>query len=166
VRLAKFSFVGAIGIGVQLLVLALLTRLKVNYLLATFLAVEAAVMHNFVWHQRFTWIDRDLSRSSALGRLLRFHVSNGLISFVGNLSVMRFLVGSFRVPVLLANGIAIAVCALVNFLVGDQWVFSEQSGLCVPSCPLWLGFRKDRLGNHNSRDRSRISTNERCANGR
>lgn len=34
-RTAKFSVVGAIGVGVQLVALAALIRLRVNYLLAT-----------------------------------------------------------------------------------------------------------------------------------
>ena len=46
----KFNTVGAIGIGVQLAALAALkSGLELNYLLATGLAVEAAVLHNFVW---------------------------------------------------------------------------------------------------------------------
>ncbi|MGA2416791.1 MAG: GtrA family protein [Candidatus Sulfotelmatobacter sp.] len=57
-RFLKFSLVGALGIAVQFGVLALLTAIQINYLLATGLAVECAVLHNFLWHQRFTWSDR------------------------------------------------------------------------------------------------------------
>ena len=53
IRWLKFNFVGGIGIGVQLVVLtALKSGLHFNYLLATVLAVEAAVIHNFIWHER------------------------------------------------------------------------------------------------------------------
>jgi putative flippase GtrA len=41
-RLARFSLVGAIGIGVQVFVLAMLTAIGMNYLLATILGVESA----------------------------------------------------------------------------------------------------------------------------
>jgi putative flippase GtrA len=52
----KFNTVGLIGIGVQLFVLALLkSGLGMNYLLATTIAVEIAVIHNFIWHERWTW---------------------------------------------------------------------------------------------------------------
>ena len=44
-RLAKFSAVGAIGIAVQVAVLWALTRIGIAYLLATAIAVEAAVLH-------------------------------------------------------------------------------------------------------------------------
>ena len=58
-RWLKFNSVGAIGIGVQLSVLTLLAgHLGLNYLLATALAVETAVLHNFVWHEKWTWADR------------------------------------------------------------------------------------------------------------
>ena len=54
VRWLKFNAVGAAGIVLQLAVLlALKSGLHVSYLMATALAVEAAVVHNFFWHERF-----------------------------------------------------------------------------------------------------------------
>jgi putative flippase GtrA len=65
-RWFKFNLVGGMGIGVQLLVLlALKTGLGMTYLVATGLAVEAAVIHNFLWHERFTWADRGQEAWSA-----------------------------------------------------------------------------------------------------
>ena len=59
IRWLKFNAVGAAGIGVQLAVLvSLRAGLHLHYLLATALAVEATVLHNFFWHKRFTWADR------------------------------------------------------------------------------------------------------------
>jgi hypothetical protein len=58
-RWLKFNLVGGIGIVVQIVSLFLLkTVFHFNYLAATALAVEAAVVHNFVWHEQFTWADR------------------------------------------------------------------------------------------------------------
>jgi putative flippase GtrA len=122
-RLLKFSLVGGIGIGVQLAVLAALTAMRLNYLLATALAVETAVVHNFVWHQKFTWVDRAARVPEVLKRLLRFHLSNGLISLIGNLLMMRLLVGFLQLRVIIANLLAVTICWLANFLVSDQWVF-------------------------------------------
>ena len=49
-RWLKFNGVGALGIVAQLGVLALLTGVfHVQYLIATAIAVESAVLHNFVW---------------------------------------------------------------------------------------------------------------------
>jgi putative flippase GtrA len=117
-RLLKFSFVGGIGVGVQLAVLTGLTAMHVNYLWATVAAVECSLVHNFLWHWRFTWSDR---AGSCVGHPLpsffRFQVSNGLISLAGNLLLMRLLVGNLRLPVLLANLATIAACFVANFLL-------------------------------------------------
>lgn len=124
IRWMKFNFVGAIGIAVQLAALWFLTSAGLSYLLATALAVETAVLHNFIWHERFTWVDRrNQGRSGSAARLLRFNLSNGLISIVGNLLCMRLLVGEAHLRPMLANLISIAICSLVNFLVSDRWVF-------------------------------------------
>lgn len=126
-RWLRFNLVGALGIGVQLAALwALVHWLGLHYLPATALAVEAAVLHNFVWHERFTWRKRAGGGwMAAGGRLLRFQVANGLISLLGNLAIMRLLVGVFRVPPIVANGIAISVCSLANFAAGEWFVFRE-----------------------------------------
>jgi putative flippase GtrA len=127
IRWLKFNLVGAIGIAVQLGMLSLLTSLGLNYLLATAAAVESAVLHNFLWHERFTWSDRGSGGfpSSAL-RLLRFNLTTGAVSIAGNLLLMRFFVGQARIPPFLANLLSIAGCSLVNFLVSDRWVFRTR----------------------------------------
>ena len=119
-RWCKFSLIGALGIVMQLGTLALLTAAGVHYLLATALAVEAAVLHNFVWHQKFTWNDRE---GAILGRLARFHATNGAISILGNLALMRLLVGGFGMPPVPANLLSTALCSLANFLAADRIVF-------------------------------------------
>jgi len=122
VRWLKFNAVGAIGIGVQLIVLTFLrSALGIGYLWATALAVEAAVIHNYVWHERFTW--RDRVTESSLSRLARFNLTTGLFSIGGNLVVMRVLVGELRVNYLVANLVTIATCSVVNFVVSDLVVF-------------------------------------------
>jgi len=132
-RLAKFSLVGGMGIGVQLATLAVLNALGMNYLLATGLAVESAVLHNFVWHRRFTWRERsEPGERGMLAALLRFHLSNGMISLLGNLLMMRWLVGFLHIPVLMANLLTITLCWAANFLASDRWVFRKdcaRSGL-------------------------------------
>ena len=61
---------------------------------------------------------------AGMGRLLRFHLSNGMVSLVGNLLLMRLLVQEVHLPVLVSNGIAILCCSLVNFYVGNRWTFA------------------------------------------
>ena len=123
-RPAKFALVGAVGIAVQLAALEALTTLGCDYMWATGLAIEAAVLNNFMWHQRFTWSDRSGSHVAETGiRLLRFHLSNGTISILGSLLLMRWLVGQLGIRVLVANILTIAACSVGNFLASDRWVF-------------------------------------------
>lgn len=123
-RWLKFNAVGGIGMVVQLVVLAgLKSGFGSNYLLATAVAVEAAVLHNFLWHERFTWRDRRTGKS--LGRLVKFNLTTGTFSILGNLVLMKLLVGKVHFEYLPANLIAIAVCSMVNFLVSDRFVFAD-----------------------------------------
>jgi putative flippase GtrA len=125
VRWGKFNLVGAIGMVVQLAALAVFHHVDGgHYLWATAAAIELTLLHNFAWHQRFTW--RDRREGSAMGQLVRFHLSNGMVSLVGNLGLMRVLVQEARMPVVVANGIAIACCSVVNFCVSDRWAFASK----------------------------------------
>jgi putative flippase GtrA len=127
-RWMKFNAVGGIGIVVQLAALAFFRSwMKLDYLLATGLAVEIAVIHNFLWHKRFTWADRAARRPvQSLVRLAKFNGSNGTVSILGNLLLMRLLVGELKVNYLASNLIAIVVCSMVNFLLGDRFVFGVE----------------------------------------
>ena len=153
VRWWKFNLVGAVGIGVQFAALFLLKSvLKFDYLLSTAIAVEAAVVHNFVWHEQFTWRDRvQPSWRGSLPRFLRFNLTVGAVSLLGNLGLMRVMVGAGRMNYLLASAIAVALCALANFLVSDQWVFGESGK--YPAGPVAIA-RHTAAGRGHSRTRS------------
>lgn len=175
-RWTRFNLVGALGMGVQLGTLALLDRqMPGHYLVATALALEITLLHNFAWHVVYTWRDRrvpqwleqvhesrsfaaekrfrrvfedkggklaslwDVSKlggqrvprvprlyansTSISGPLVRFHLTNGLVSYAGNLALMRLLVEGAHMPVLAANGIAVVCCSILNFLLADRWAF-------------------------------------------
>ncbi len=124
VRFLKFNAVGGMGILVQLAALAILkTGLHLDYLPATALAVEAAVLHNFVWHERFTWAER--CRKNSLRRLVKFNLTTGMFSIIGNLLLMKWLVESMHIPYLAANAVSIAACSVANFVVSDRAVFQS-----------------------------------------
>lgn len=125
IRWLKFNAVGAMGVVVQLIVLAfLVSGLRINTLVATALAVEAAILHNFVWHEKYTW--RDRVSGSRIGRLLRFNLTTGALSIVSNVVLMGALVTRLHLPYLPANLLAIGATSLVNYLVADRFVFSSE----------------------------------------
>lgn len=124
IRWMKFNAVGAGGVLVQLGVLAVLkSGLQLDYLFATALAVEAAILHNYLWHERFTWRDR-VSESSWC-RLAKFNMTTGLFSILGNVVLMRVLVGGAHLNYFVANVLTIATCSLINFVVSDRFVFGK-----------------------------------------
>jgi putative flippase GtrA len=127
IRWGKFNLVGAMGMVVQLAALALFNRLTAGrYLLASTAALELTLLHNFAWHLRYTW--RDRRDGSALPvQLVRFHLSNGLVSMLGNLALMRILVHEARMPLLASNSIAILCCSIVNFCLGNNWAFAPST---------------------------------------
>ena len=127
-RWIKFNAVGGIGIGVQLAALAVFRSwLKMDYLLATGLAVEIAVIHNFLWHERFTWADRPAAhRTQSLFRIAKFNATNGAVSILGNLVLMRLLFGKLKFNYIASNCVAIVACSLLNFLLGDRVVFDAS----------------------------------------
>jgi putative flippase GtrA len=119
--------VGAMGMMVQLSALTLLDRgMHGHYLFATAGAIELTLIHNFVWHLHFTWRDRR-DGSTLCAQFVRFHLSNGLVSMLGNLALMPVLVREARMPVLFSNSIAILCCSIVNFFLGDSWAFAVRA---------------------------------------
>ena len=120
----RFHIVGVIGFAVQLMVLAALEIAGAPVLVATAIAVEAAILHNFVWHERWTWAGTLYGTCG--GRLARFHLSNGLISIVGNIAMTAALVAS-GVPLVLANVAAVLTCAVLNYAAASMWVFCAKT---------------------------------------
>jgi putative flippase GtrA len=121
----KFNAVGALGILVQLGTLSFLAaEMHVNYLPATAVSVEAAILHNFLWHERFTWKDRtQIDSRGSLARLLKFNLTTGVISIAGNVLLMRVFAGGIGLHYFVANLLTIASCSITNFFISDRIVF-------------------------------------------
>lgn len=122
-RFVRFNAVGAAGIGVQLAALWFLTNaLHLHYFTATSAAVALAIVHNFVWHRRWTWADR-ADHGNSVAQFMRFAGTNGAVSLAGNLVMMTTLVSGAQMTPMAANVVAIGACGLLNFCLGDTVVF-------------------------------------------
>src|SRR6185437_4817322 len=120
-RWLKFNAVGGMGVGVQLATLAILkSLLHLDYLAATAGAVEAAILHNFFWHERFTWPNQ--VRGLWTTRMLKFNLTTGASSLAANLVLMTLLVGNLHIQYLAANCLAIGSGSLLNFVISDRFV--------------------------------------------
>ena len=133
----RYNAIGVMGVGVQILVLILLTSLfEMNYFVATLIAVQCALIHNFFWHQRWTWrTNMSLSKKESFRRFLRFNSSSGTISMIGNLGFTALLVQAIHLPYIFCNLLAIGACNIANFLFAHNFVFqtTETTDLGVTS---------------------------------
>ena len=123
-RWLKFSAVGAMGAALQLALLALFAHVVgMHYLVATAISAEAAILHNFVWHRRWTWDDRLCASDAAGAVLARFNLTNGLVSISANLLSAYLLTGFWRIDPVVASLVSMAIGALANFFLSDRVVF-------------------------------------------
>jgi putative flippase GtrA len=124
-RVVAFVTVAALGFGVQACAIAVLTSCAgTPVAIATAIGVLLAVVHNFAWHDRWTWSDRTTG-VSAIARLAKFTASVGIVSLVGTVALTTLYVVAFRVPLVLGNLLAVWSTALLNYFVLDRLVFGE-----------------------------------------
>lgn len=121
-RWLKFNTVGIGGAIVQLCALWMLERFtSLSYLFAVTLAVEIAILHNFAWHEAWTWPGKPAA--DRWRRLIRFHLANGFVSIVSNVVLTYLFKEAVGMPLVAANFAAIVTAALLNFWVAHTWVF-------------------------------------------
>jgi len=124
----RFVVVGALGFVVQLAVFGGLSRLGVSWVAATIVAVESAILHNFVWHRGWTWRHRVSGgdAGSLMMALLKFNAGTALTSIAGNVCVMAILLALTPLEPIVANVIAVGMMSAANFLLADRLVFFEK----------------------------------------
>jgi putative flippase GtrA len=137
-RLAAFAAVGTGGFLLQIASIAVLTAAHWPYLAATLIGVELAVLHNFCWHERWTWRDRTQSRGGVRVRLARYHAGTGAASLAGNAVLTALFVELAGLSPVAANVAAVAGLSLANFLVADRWVFPKRPAVAAGSFVLLL----------------------------
>lgn len=140
-RWLRFNGVSAMGIAVQLGVLALLRWAGLDSRLATPLAVTVTLAHNFLWHRRWTWPSGtsaagagvlEPQRGAALTAataFLRFTAVNGAISLTGNTALTPLFSSALGWPILPSNLAAIAVCGILNYWLASIIVFNSAASL-------------------------------------
>lgn len=133
-RWVAFNAVGALGVAVQLLTLIALTEwLGLDYLLSTALAVETAVLHNFWWHERWTWRDRvHLDPGGIWARLVRFNLTGGALSIPGNVLFTRLFTIMLGTHYVVANLMAIGICSILNFAAAEWLIFRGETEAATP----------------------------------
>ena len=126
-RFTRFAAVAAGGFIIQLVTLAVLSASDWPVAWATAVAVECAALHNFWWHERWTWGDRRLGPRATAVRLMKYHFTTAATAILGNVMITTGLVVLAGVPILAANAAAVGVMAAASYLAADRWVFAAGS---------------------------------------
>lgn len=131
-RLWRFSIAGLLGFVAQVAALAWLVSTAMHYLVATVIAVELAILVNFIWHERWTWRDRPAAnvRERWL-RLVRFNTLTAATSIAGSVLITGVLVESLGLAPVVANIISVGVLSIVNFAGADTLVFRSSAAVAV-----------------------------------
>jgi putative flippase GtrA len=128
-RWGLFNLVGLAGFILQLTAIALLTRVwGLHYLAATVIGMQAAIVHNYFAHSRWTWADRPaLTEGERRMRPLRY---GGVktVSLGVNVILTAGFVSQASLPPEVANVLAVAFCALLNYAAADRLVFRSGAG--------------------------------------
>jgi putative flippase GtrA len=124
-RWLRFTVAGSAGFAIQLAVMALLTSLTpLHYAVATIVAVEAAILSNYWWHERWTWRDRPAAdRRERWRRLARFNALTAVTSIAGSVILTALLVESTGWSPVLANAASVVLLSLLNFAAAHTLVF-------------------------------------------
>ena len=121
-RAARFCLVGGTGIAINTAVLYLLSRgLGMPLALSSAIAVELAILSNYMLNDRFTFA----ARRPSLRRLAKFNLTS-----LGGLSVNVMIVWVLTrhgVYFLAANLVGIAVAVVVNYTFSVAWVWRRET---------------------------------------
>jgi putative flippase GtrA len=132
-RAARFAGVGFVGFAIQLLALNTLSRFGVHEGYAVAMAVEISILHNFAWHERWTWSDRRTGSAwGILYRLLRFNFASGIVSILGNVGLTIVCSRALHLPLMVANTLAVLTLSALNYAVADRLVFNGRSSGTLP----------------------------------
>lgn len=134
-RWIKFTLAGTAGFAVQIAAVAALTQIAgLHYLVATAIAVELAIVCNFVWHERWTWRDRPaVSSPERWARLLRFNALTAVTSIAGSVALTAVFVEGAALSPIAANIASVIALGLVNFAGANTLVFRGAVTIAVMS---------------------------------
>lgn len=131
-RILKFVIVGGSGAAIQFISLHFYRQAISSFQLAFFLAIETAVLSNFIWNNAWTFKDRKLKPIQIPLKFLQFNLASGgsiliqqTIAFLGERFIGLYtLFGIPMTPFTIDTG---AMFAVTGILVGMFWNFFAYS---------------------------------------
>ena len=121
----KYSLVGVSGVFVNLGLYLFLTRYyEVSEVIAPLIAIESAMISNFILNNFWTFGKR-VTQSRIRVKFIKFHLVSGLSALI-NYSVFLALFLVFGLFDILANLIGIGLAAIVNYLINSNWTWKNN----------------------------------------
>ncbi|MCX6600919.1 MAG: GtrA family protein [bacterium] len=126
-RGGKFMAVAWLGMVVNTACLFLFKGiLRIPIIPAGLMAIEIAIVHNFIWLRHWAWRDRtNGNHSSFFRQLLLYNLFTGAVDILANLSILWSLSTLFSVHYLLANALGMIAGPFIKFWVNEKIVFKE-----------------------------------------
>lgn len=94
---------------------------------ASLLAIEIAILHNFIWLRYWAWSDRktDNQRPPFWKQLIVYNLATGAVDLMANVTILWVLATLFGVHYLVANIIGMILGPFIKFWVNDKLIFKE-----------------------------------------
>jgi dolichol-phosphate mannosyltransferase len=124
-RFGRYSVVGASGLVVNTVLLALLTNfLGVWYIAGAILATQGSTLWNFMFTDRWVYGRANPRRGPLWRATLFFGMNNA--SLLARVPLLYLLVSGLGVDHLAANAISLAALGLVRFGVSDAYIWAGE----------------------------------------
>ncbi len=121
----KYSLVGVSGVFVNLGLYLFLTRYyEISELVAPLIAIESALISNFILNNFWTFGKR-ITQSRIRVKFAKFHLVSGFSALI-NYSAFLTLFLVFGLYDILANLIGIGLAAIVNYLINSNWTWKDN----------------------------------------
>jgi len=125
IRLIKFGIVGTSGIFINQGILILCVKyFNIDYRIGSLIAIETAIISNFLLNYHWTWNDR---KSKKFVAFIKFNISSFITAFFLNWITLVFLTEVMNIQYWISNLAGIAVAAAVNFLISNFLIFKVKT---------------------------------------
>jgi dolichol-phosphate mannosyltransferase len=117
----KYCIVGFSGVIVNMGVLYALTEwFGIYYLVSSVFAVELSIINNFIWNDRWTFVDTFGTHANPIRtRIIMYHVISA-VGALANIVLIYILTSWFGVYYIHSNAIAIIGVFVINYLLNSR----------------------------------------------
>ena len=99
--------------------------LHVRLIPASVMAIEIAIIHNFIWYRSWTWRDRP-NKPPFFQQLIKYNIATGAVDFLGNVSVLWILATFLNIHYLLANILGMIAPPFIKFWLNEKVIFKAS----------------------------------------